>query len=101
MGAGRKRTEIPLLHSYCVQQACPLPTPLLCHKHGRFARLSLSDMMGSAGPAAGEVRVSMLVITCSEPQFQTDDSVTPLLGTGTMPMDTRAVGLPLVKGAAL
>ena len=48
----------------------PFPTPP-CHKDGRFARLSLSDMMGSAGAAARETRVSMLVvITCPGPQFK-------------------------------
>lgn len=44
-------------------------------------------MLGSAGAAAGETRVSMLllVITCSEPKY-------PNGRLGPLPMDTRAVG---------
>lgn len=61
----------------------------------QVARLCLSGMLGSAGAAAGETRVSMLllVITCSEPRY-------PNGRLGPLPMDTRAVGLAPARGRA-
>lgn len=74
----------------------PFPTP---PRHRlvamQVARLCLSGMLGSAGAAAGETRVSMLllVITCSEPKY-------PNGRLGPLPMDTRAVGLAPARGRA-